>query len=455
MKKISIYIVCLIGLIGMQACKKPDPLTENAIKVSVAFDEVLSSSDQKLFIDGSDASISWTTSDKIKLVNATTPFLLTYSQTANAKIAYFTPNATLTNGLYIGVHPTSATVNFATNKITYTAPSAYTIDPAAPNAYITANLLMYTPTKYNHGTSPMANFTPAMTILEIPLKTDSGTYQITSITLTAVGPSPNWNSAFMTKGTLTGTSLTLDQNYTKNTISYNFTGNGLSVGTTLTTIKLLVWSNPATTGLTSYKVAINANDVVKTKTKTTPFLNSKYYKFSAITISDSVVKPHVGGSYGGGYVFHIFTSGQPGYVAGETHGLIVAAANLSSTFVWGCYGTSITTQPGIGYGITNTAAIIGLSACFGAAHACDSCTIGGYTDWFLPSLDELTALRTVSRSWPGNFTFTTPQIYWSSTGKNIGGTVLEAHAAEFSSWSNVTQLVSRDVPSGVIPVRQF
>jgi hypothetical protein len=51
----------------------------------------------------------------------------------------------------------------------------------------------------------------------------------------------------------------------------------------------------------------------------------------------------------------------------------------------------------------------------GAAYVADNLTSGGYSDWYLPSIDELTQLYN-NRTYIGGLTFTA--YYWSSTQVN-------------------------------------
>jgi hypothetical protein len=68
------------------------------------------------------------------------------------------------------------------------------------------------------------------------------------------------------------------------------------------------------------------------------------------------------------------------------------------TAVWGCYGTPITGADGtaIGTGEQNTiditAVVGGCSTAGIAARLANDLTLGGQTDWFLPSQDELNQL---------------------------------------------------------------
>ena len=128
----------------------------------------------------------------------------------------------------------------------------------------------------------------------------------------------------------------------------------------------------------------------------------------------------VGDTYGGGKVAYIFTQSDPGYVAKETHGLIAATSDQSTGVPWSEGGFPPNPQTistgargtAIGTGLSNTNTIIGAvgpstSYAVGLARAHNG---GGYTDWYLPSKDELYKLY-LNRSAIGGFSGT----YWSST----------------------------------------
>ncbi|KRP27289.1 MAG: hypothetical protein ABS28_01345 [Cryomorphaceae bacterium BACL22 MAG-120619-bin32] len=133
----------------------------------------------------------------------------------------------------------------------------------------------------------------------------------------------------------------------------------------------------------------------------------------------------VGDFHGGGVIFYIFELGDTGYIAGETHGLIAAVADQSSSIRWfnGSYDTTGATGTAIGTGSANTDAIIsvqGLEITSYAAGLARAYTAGGYTDWFLPSKDELNkmylnraTINTIAASNSGSDIST--NYYWSST----------------------------------------
>ena len=113
----------------------------------------------------------------------------------------------------------------------------------------------------------------------------------------------------------------------------------------------------------------------------------------------------IGQSYQGGIIAYIDASGL--------HGLIAAPSN-QGTAKWGCNGTGISGADGvaIGTGAQNTLDIMnGCSEAGIAARICGDLVLGSYSDWYLPSIDELNLLY-INRIAIGGFT---PNGYWSST----------------------------------------
>jgi len=121
----------------------------------------------------------------------------------------------------------------------------------------------------------------------------------------------------------------------------------------------------------------------------------------------------VGQSYQGGIIAYIFVSGDSGYIAGQTHGLITTTTNQSMGAQWGCSGISIAgTSTILGTGLANTTAIVnGCATTTIAAAICNNLSSGGYTDWYLPSRDELNRLY-LNRTTIGGFGNVS---YWSSS----------------------------------------
>jgi hypothetical protein len=119
----------------------------------------------------------------------------------------------------------------------------------------------------------------------------------------------------------------------------------------------------------------------------------------------------IGQSYQGGVIAYIDASG--------IHGLIAAPSDQVSA-PWGCFGTTTgAVGTAIGTGAQNTISIMnGCNTSGIAARVCDELVLGGYSDWYLPSKDELNQLY-INRVAIGGFTSVD---YWSSTeGNAIAG----------------------------------
>ena len=110
----------------------------------------------------------------------------------------------------------------------------------------------------------------------------------------------------------------------------------------------------------------------------------------------------------------------------STKGLVVDLNDFSATAHWGCSLTLISGADGfaVGTGAQNTLDILaGCSEVGTAADLCAKSTSGGYSDWFLPSKDELNEISrnksvidaAAISNGGGGFIVGIRHFYWTST----------------------------------------
>ena len=139
----------------------------------------------------------------------------------------------------------------------------------------------------------------------------------------------------------------------------------------------------------------------------------------------------IGSTYQGGIIF---------WLDGNGGGLIAAPTDQTNAAQWGCYGTLLGANgSSIGTGAQNTITIeAGCTASGIAADICANLTLGEFSDWFLPSREELDLMWlnladsdgdgiNLGPSDPNNLggflgkTGNNFMYYWSSTELNGGG----------------------------------
>jgi hypothetical protein len=173
----------------------------------------------------------------------------------------------------------------------------------------------------------------------------------------------------------------------------------------------------------------------------------------------------VGDVYQGGKVAYILVNGDPGYDATTQHGLIAATSDQSRSITWdrltgefplyqgtnrGAIGTAI------GTGFSNTSNIIasqGIIATNYAAGLARAYTGGGYTDWYLPSKDELNKLY-LNRVAIGGFISNSNGLYWSSS-EIQSNPYHSAWLQDFSNGGPLSIFKSFDFDVNVRAIRSF
>ncbi len=170
------------------------------------------------------------------------------------------------------------------------------------------------------------------------------------------------------------------------------------------------------------------------------------YNPDATNDNSSCYYIEIGMVYQGGIIGYILQQGDPGFDANAYHGLIVGPLTYSNP-PWGCASTGVGgTLTTVGSGAANTNAIVaGCTQSGTAARYCADLVYSGYSDWYLPSKEELNKLFANRVA----ITYFLGDYYWSSSESDAN------HAWAQNFTSGILYSFKKDSTARVRAVRSF
>ena len=185
-----------------------------------------------------------------------------------------------------------------------------------------------------------------------------------------------------------------------------------SINPTLTAVVIVQNSNVNAIS----NVTVTLNEVIPVQIR----LDEGETPFDIYQSNNDLLDSLYGKTFQGGLIFYLNTANGTGLVA--------ASSDQSSSIGWNNDNQIIesvnSTSTGIGTGNSNTTAIVEVMKDGSyAAKLCAELNLSGYSDWFLPSLDELNMMYlNLHLKGLGSFNISSPNgHYWSSSEQSHGG----------------------------------
>ncbi len=190
---------------------------------------------------------------------------------------------------------------------------------------------------------------------------------------------------------------------------------GIGIGTLTPNSSAVLETKSTTQGFLPPRMTTTERNLIATPAEGLMIYNTSTKRINFFDGTDWIVlgSPVIGSEFKGGILVYTLVPGDIGYSPTVPHGLIAAQNDLTMA-EWGCYGSNLpgTGNVALGAGNNNTSYImIGCATAGIAARQCGDLVLNGYSDWFLPSKNELNLLY-LNRNSIGNFT---GDYYWSST----------------------------------------
>jgi hypothetical protein len=400
---------------------------------------------------------STTSSPTIALTTKTTDGTIngTYTSTMTGltpgTLYYVRSYATNSVGTNYGVQTSFTTLNTATISATASATSITSSTATSGGtitsdggAAVTARGVVYgtssgastysvtTGTSTGTYTSSLTDLLPATTYFVRSFATNSvGTVYGTETSFTSIAIAPSLT-------TTVASSITKYAAIAGGTITSNggsaITASGICWSTTATPTTSDIKTTDGTTSgtFTSAITGLTAGTTYYVRAYATNEIGTSYgaaQSFTTLSTLTLPILPTVGSSYGGGVVAYVYQAGDPGYTSINIPVLITGNEILGFTrWFNGSNTTTGATATALGTGSANTNSITAnQGASTGgfiyAAALAKAYNGGGFTDWYLPSQDELNKLF-LNKVAIGGFDGTM-NYFWTSTELSASNVVLQ------------------------------